>query len=289
MNKITLTEEKETLLIPLLGKAQDNKKENPILNDKKATEIVEKIDYNFNSLKIFEKTNIMMCIRAKLIDNHVKSFLSVTKNNVALHLGCGLDSRYYRIKNNNVNWYDLDFKEVITIRQHFFKETGKYHMIASSVTESEWIERIPQEKDHYIIIAEGLFMYLKENEIKELLSRLKDRIGNYTLIFDAYSVLTAKNANRHPSLKKTGAKINWGINNPEELENWGLGIKLIDEEYFTDYEGIDYLSITNRIMFKIANIFSAARKAHRLLIYRVCSKNTDFYYFIDHYCNCWFT
>lgn len=62
-------------------------------------------------------------------------------------------------------------------------------------------------------------MYLEEKEIRELLSRLRDKIGNYRLIFDAYSVLTAKNANKHPSLKKTGAKINWGINNPEELEN----------------------------------------------------------------------
>jgi len=275
MEKIVLTEEKETLLIPLVGKAQENKKENPILNDKKAIEIVEQIDYDFNSLKISEKTNIMMCIRAKLIDDYVKRFLSGNKNNVALHLGCGLDSRYYRIKNNDVEWYDIDFKEVINIRQHFFKENGKYHMIASSVTECEWMEKIPQEKDHYIIVAEGLFMYLKENEIKELLNRLKDRIDNYTLIFDAYSVLTAKNANRHPSLKKTGAKINWGINNPEELENWGLGIELIDKKYFTDYEGIDKLSIINKIMFKIANIFSVAKKAHRLLIYRTSSKNTE--------------
>ena len=269
MEKIVLTEEKETLLIPLVGKAQENKKENPILNDKKAIEIVEQIDYDFNSLKISEKTNIMMCIRAKLIDDYVKRFLSGNKNNVALHLGCGLDSRYYRIKNNDVEWYDIDFKEVINIRQHFFKENGKYHMIASSVTESEWMEKIPQEKDHYIIVAEGLFMYLKENEIKELLNRLKDRIDNYTLIFDAYSVLTAKNANRHPSLKKTGAKINWGINNPEELENWGLGIELIDKKYFTDYEGIDKLSIINKIMFKIANIFSFTKNAHRILIYKV--------------------
>ena len=269
MEKIVLKEEKETLLIPLAGKALESKKENPILNDKKAIEIVEQIDYDFNSLKIPEKTNIMLCIRANFIDNYVKNFLSNNKNNVALHLGCGLDSRYYRIENNEVDWYDIDFKEVINIRQHFFKQTNKYHMIASSVTEFEWIEKIPQGKDHYIIIAEGLFMYLKENEIKELLNHLKDRIGNFYLIFDAYSKLTAKNANKHPSLKKTDAKINWGINNSKELENWGLGIELIDKKYFTDYEGIDSLSFINKIMFKIANIFSFTKNAHRILIYKV--------------------
>lgn len=272
MNKIVLTEEKETLLIPLLGKAQGNRKQNPILIDKKAAEIVKQIDYDFESLNIPEKTNIMMCIRAKLIDNYVNSFLLDKENSIALHLGCGLDSRYYRIKNNNVDWYDLDFKEVIDVRKHFFKETDKYHMIASSVTESEWIEKIPQEKGHYIIIAEGLFMYLKEDEIKKLISHLRDRIGNYTLIFDAYSKLAAKNANSHPSLKRTGAKISWGINDPAALANWGLGIQLIDEEYFTDYDEINTLNTTAKIMFKIANIFSVAKKAHRLLIYRISGK-----------------
>ena len=68
MEKIVLKEEKETLLIPLAGKALESKKENPILNDKKAIEIVDQIDYDFNSLKIPEKTNIMLCIRANLID-----------------------------------------------------------------------------------------------------------------------------------------------------------------------------------------------------------------------------
>ncbi|WP_319559728.1 class I SAM-dependent methyltransferase [Marispirochaeta sp.] len=272
VNKIVLTEEKETLLIPLLGKARENEKQNPILIDKKSSEIVKQIDYDFESLKIPEKTNILMCIRAKLMDNYVTSFLSDNENSIALHLGCGLDSRYIRIKNNNVNWFDLDYKEVIGIRQHFFNETDKYHMIASSVTEPEWIKIIPQEKGHYIIIAEGLFMYLKENEIKELISRLKDRIGNYTLIFDAYSKLTAKNANNHPSLKKTGARINWGIDDPAELANWGLGIQLIDEVYFTDYEGNNTLNTSTKIMFKIANMLSIAKKAHRLLIYKIDGK-----------------
>ncbi|MDY6932259.1 MAG: class I SAM-dependent methyltransferase, partial [Halobacteriota archaeon] len=102
MNKVVLTEEKETLLIPLLGKAKENEKPNPILIDRKSVEIVEQIDYDFESLKIPEKTNIMVCIRAKMIDNYVKRLLEVDKKSVALHLGCGLDSRYDRIKDDNV-------------------------------------------------------------------------------------------------------------------------------------------------------------------------------------------
>ncbi|MFZ5966868.1 MAG: class I SAM-dependent methyltransferase [Bacillota bacterium] len=269
MDKIILTKEKETLLIPLYGKAKENEKKEPIIMDKKAVEVVNQIDYNFQSLKIPEKTNVMMCIRAKLIDNFVKDFLAKSNESAALHLGCGLDSRFNRIENSNVDWYDVDFKEVIDIRRYFYKETDNYHLVASSVTEPEWIEKIPRDKKEYIVIAEGLFMYLKEDEIKMLISRLKERVGSYTLIFDAFSVYTAKKVKNHPSIKKTGAIIQWGIDNPEELTKWGMSIQLIGEKYFTSNEEIKRLDTTTRIMFEIANLFSIAKTAQRLLIYRV--------------------
>ncbi len=56
--------------------------------------------------------------------------------------------------------------------------------------------KISEENKQYIVIAEGLFMYLKEDEIKTLISRLKERIGSYILIFDAFSVLTAKKSKK---------------------------------------------------------------------------------------------
>jgi len=269
MNKIVLTEEKETLLIPLYGRAKENGKKTPVIMDRKAVEIVNQIEYNFDLLKIPEKTNYLMCIRAKLIDNYVNDFLKNSNKSAALHLGCGLDSRYDRIENRGVDWYDIDFEEVIDVRRHFYKETNAYHMVASSVTQLEWMEKIPRDKEQYIVIAEGLFMYLKEDEIKVLISRLKERIGSYFLIFDAYSVLTAKSAKNHPSIKKTGAKIQWGIDNPVEPTEWGLQMQFIKELYFTSKEAIKNLNTGTRIMFKIANLFPVARKAHRILIYKV--------------------
>lgn len=268
MDKIVLTEEKETLLIPLYGKAKESEKKHPILIDKKAVEIVNKIDYDFKSLKIPEKTNTMMCLRAKLIDNFVKDFLKENEGSVALHLGCGLDSRYERINNTDVDWYDVDFEDVIDIRRHFFKETPNYHLIPSSVTQKEWLEKIPSDGRHYIVIAEGLMMYLKEEEIKKLLGDLKNRIGSYTLIFDSFSVYTAKKAKNQPSIKKTGAVIHWGVDDPEDLTRWGMEIQFIEEQYFTSNEELKNLGISVKIMYKLANLFKTAKRAHRLLIYR---------------------
>jgi len=70
--------------------------------------------------------------------------------------------------------YDVDFKEVIDIRRYFYEETDNYHLIASSVIEPEWIEKIPKDEKHSTsIMVAGLFMYLKEDEIKTLIRRLK--------------------------------------------------------------------------------------------------------------------
>ena len=50
--KIKLKKEKETLLIPLYCKALENKKSQPIIEDRKAIEIIDKIDYDFDQLKV---------------------------------------------------------------------------------------------------------------------------------------------------------------------------------------------------------------------------------------------
>jgi O-methyltransferase involved in polyketide biosynthesis len=53
----------------------------------------------------------------------IRIYNGLNTDSIALHLGCGLDSRYYRINNSKVDWYDVDFKEVIEMRKLFFEET----------------------------------------------------------------------------------------------------------------------------------------------------------------------
>jgi len=266
---ITLEKEKETLLIPLYGKAMESRKKKPVLTDHKGIEIVSKIDFDFSSLKISRKTNTLMCLRAKLFDNFVKDYLNTYQESTALHLGCGLDSRYNRINNCNVDWYDLDYKEVIEIRAKFFSETEKYHLIPSSVTDMNWLEKVPITKKHYIVIAEGLFMYLREKEIRSLLMAIKNKIGQYTLIFDAYSVFTSKRAKNHPSIKMTGAEIHWGLDDPKKLCYWDSGIKLERQIYFTSNDEIKKLGFGTRLAYKTAHLFPMARNAHRIFVYLV--------------------
>lgn len=268
--KIQLKNEMETLLIPLYGKAKMS--EMGVFKDSYAEATIDKIDYDYSRLKIQEKTQAMLAMRAAIIDDFSKNFISKNPNCLVLHLGCGLDARFMRLGLNVGMWYDLDFPEVIEIKKQLYRETESYKYIASSVTEFKWLDNIKVAENEVLVIAEGLFMYLSENEIKALFGILKAKFASYTLVFDAYSKLTAKSAKYHPSLKKTGATIKWGVNDPQEIEGYTKGTKHLKTLYLTDESVIGMLPKNYRRLFKLAGLFKSAREAHRIFVMRIGDK-----------------
>ena len=108
-------------------------------------------------------------------------------------------------------------------------------------------------------------MYLRENEIEQLFVDLQERFPSSEIAFDAYSRLTARSANNHPSIKKTGARIQWGIDSAEQIAQWGKGIILLEEWHFTASEDIPALDFRDRFLFRMMGLFGAAKKAHRIL------------------------
>jgi O-methyltransferase involved in polyketide biosynthesis len=136
------------------------------------------------------------------------------------------------------------------------------------VTDDAWMECIGSA-NKVLVIAEGLFMYLSESEIKSLFGSLKSKFGSYTIIFDAYSRLTAKSSKHHPSLKKTGATIKWGVDDPHEIEGYTATAKHIKTLYLTDENAVEMLPMNYRILFRIADLFKSAKEAHRIFVLNI--------------------
>jgi O-methyltransferase involved in polyketide biosynthesis len=262
--RIMLTPEQETLLIPLYCKAL---KDNSILSDEKSRDILDHIEWDYSQLHIPRKTCIMMCLRARQFDAYTRGFLADYPGSIVAHLGCGLDSRYDRINNGEVEWYDLDMPAVIDLREKFYTETGKHHMLPSSVTELDWINSISSKGRAVLVIAEGLFMYLNEAEVRELILTLQRAFPGCLLIFDAYSRFTAKRVKGHPSIKNTGANVQWGIDDAGEIEHWNNGIRLKEERYFAQFDGINRLNRGYSFAFRLSGLFPIIRRAHRILYY----------------------
>ncbi|UCC64105.1 MAG: class I SAM-dependent methyltransferase [Anaerolineae bacterium] len=264
--KITLTPEQETLLIPLYAKAQPG---NPLFFDPKARDILSQVDYDFTQLRVPYKTVILICQRAKKLDEAARAFLAEHPSGVVLHLGCGLDSRFWRVDDGIVEWYDLDMPPVVELRQQFYPASERYHLIASSVTDLEWVETVIAAGRPVLAIAEGLLMYLGEEDVRRLLLRLQEAFPGCRLIADVFSRLTARSATRHASLKHTGATLGWGVDDPHEIEDWSPGIRLLEELFFAQDPDLDRLSLGYRLAYKLAGAFKMVQRAHRIVYYQL--------------------
>lgn len=266
-----LTKERETLLIPLYGRAKADRFGLPA--DTSAQRILERVDYDFARLRIPAKIQIFMTLRSLLMDGCVTEFLAEHPGGLVLNLGCGLDTRCLRTSGYG-QWFDLDFPDVISLRRALLEDVLPDHvkMIGSSVTEQDWIETLPPDSGPVLVVMEGLLMYLRPEEISLLFQSLSGKYSDCTFLFDAYSHLTVKGSRFQPSLSKTKAEIHWGMDRAEELSALCPNLKLQRKLYLTDAPEIKALPGYFRWMFHTAGRFSAAREAHRIFVFRTVER-----------------
>lgn len=232
--QIKLTGVPETMLIPIRARYLESKRENPILSDPKSIEILDRIECDFSGKKeVSIGSQIGVAIRTEILDEQAGRFLSENPDAVVVNLGCGLDTRFHRLDNGSVIWYDLDVPEAIELRKKFFDETDRLKFISKSVTDFSWVETIPQNKP-LLFIAEGLLMYFTKNEVKEILNKIGSAFPASQMLFEAMSPFIAKRTKRHADIKKYHAQFKWGIKTGADLEEWNQGIRFIQEWYYFD-------------------------------------------------------
>ena len=268
--KVHFTKEKGTIFVTLYGRAVESQSKNPIIHDTAAEEAIQRIDYDFKNLKMSRNEILATAARAKIFDMWTEEYLTSNPEAIVLHLGCGLDSRVFRIDlPSSVEWFDVDFPEVIELRRRLFPERAGYHMIGSSVTEKEWFDQIPKDRP-VLIVAEGLLYYLTEDEVKTLLKRLVGHFHNGQIIFDATSKLYLRIQKTNVGIKATGAKMKWGLRSPHELEQWMPQVKLVTELSAMDpnMPNIKKMSGGIRLVIHILGYISTLRNMGLMLRYR---------------------
>lgn len=245
---MNLNNESKTLFIPLYGKALMSK-QNLFIKDKKAEEIINNVEYNFRKLKQSKWLSMYMAARARQIDELCNEYIKENKNLVVIHLGCGLDSRALRVNQEYNMWYDLDFEFVIELRKQYYKESEKYKMIGKSVTDLTWLQDI-KECEEILIVAEGLTMYLSEEEIKDILVAINNKFKNVTLIFDAYSKKAVKASKIKNPVNQMNAQIKYGLDKMEDFLKLNSNLKFVND-YVIEYKEENLKGLTKTIFEKV--------------------------------------
>jgi O-methyltransferase involved in polyketide biosynthesis len=179
-----------------------------------------------------------------------------------------LDSRVFRLDPPaNDRWFDVDYPEVVELRRRLYPDRDGYSMIASSVTEPDWLRGVPGDRPA-MIIAEGLLPYLPKDEVPRLFERLTAHPPSGEIAFDGYSRLGVWLLQNSPQIRATGASLHWGIDDPHELEDQVPPLKLVTELTTYDPAQIARMSWATRLTIGLYGATPAFRRLGRFLRYR---------------------
>ena len=96
-----------------------------------------------------------------------------------------------------------------------------------------WVDDIARNRK-VLFVAEGLLNYFSEEEVRSIISAIKDNFPNSELVFEVHSLLITTGWHRNPHIRKAYSLIKWGINSGKSLERWGDGIKFLEEWHYVD-------------------------------------------------------
>lgn len=248
---VSLSSIPETLLLPLWGRAELSKIDNPILVDKNAIAIISRLQYDFTKIKadLNPSKNLTWLARARQFDDVIKRYVASHPRATCVNLGAGLDTTFSRVDNGTIKWFDLDLPDVIDIRKRLIPETDRSTCIPCSVFDLSWKGKIPMTRDGLIFMAGGLLFYFKEDEVKGLLTAMAPRYPGAEFVLDAMSPTGIKQANK--MLMRVGmgqAIMKWGLKKAKVMETWSPAIKVAAQ--FDYFRGLDvsWLSWKPRIM-----------------------------------------
>ena len=253
----------QTLYIPLYGKSYISKR-GLILNDPKAEEIWAAEGFALKGKSASKWLAYYMGMRAVVFDRWLKQRMEETPDAAVLHFGCGMDSRVCRVGTNGHLWYDVDFPNVIEARRKYYTETACYKMLGTDVCAPDYLEQIAGK--NAIVVMEGISMYLKWEELTQLLTRLSGHFDSVALLMDCYTEFAAKASKYKNPINDVGVTEVYGLDDPKLLEDSGL--KFLQEQDMTPLDLIDQLQSMEKTIFKKLYAGSVARKMYRMYEYR---------------------
>ena len=230
----SLTGVPETLLIPLYQRAQESQRPDALVKDNKAMEIVQKLDFDPSRFKLQKHDIVALALRIREFDRFARDFLAAQPDGVVVHIGCGLDTRFERVDNGRVEWYDLDLPEVIDLRHQLIGDAGgRYHLLSCSVLDPVWIEKVRTLHPRpFLFIAEGVLPYFEEKQVKWLVQTLHSTFPGAEMVFDAHTPWVIWGDNLQLKFSKISARLQFSLKHGRDVEQWSLGIRMLEEWHY---------------------------------------------------------
>ena len=260
--KIEKNTVQETLIIPLYGRKMCYDKFPELYSDTFAKKLCERLDYDFSELErknntfMYEFGSLEAAMRQLDIIWEIKEYLKKYPKATIVNLGCGLDETGKSCDNGLCHIVNVDFPEVIAIRNKLTATQEREKNIACDLNDYSWMDEV-DGSNGVILFAAGVFYYFKRDEVKKMVLELSKRYPKGCIIFDSVGKLGIKLMMKKV-LKNIGIDNVEGffyLDNPSKELNWSDKIKVSSKGYMLGYYDMKSPGITfaHRLLAKIAD------------------------------------
>ena len=188
--KIEKNTVQETLMIPLYGRKMCSELYPRLYRDETAIRLMDEVDYDFSALE--KKSGSMMqrfgfleaAMRQNDLAFEVRDYLKAHPNAAVVNLGCGLDNTGRSCDNGSCKIYNLDFPDVIAVRNELLPAGEREKNIPCDLNDTSWFSEI-DAADGAVFYAAGVFYYFLKEQVKALVQKMAGAFPGSVLVFDA--------------------------------------------------------------------------------------------------------
>ena len=255
--KIEKNTVQETLIIPLYARKVCSELYPTLYRDEAALGLIEKIDYDFseaekNSRSLIQRFGALeVAVRQNDLAWEVRDYLKTHPKAAVVNLGCGLDNTGRACDNGSCKLYNLDFPDVISVRNELLPAGEREENIPCDLNDTAWFSKI-DASNGAVFFASGVFYYFLKKQVKALVQAMADAFPGSVLVFDAANrtavKMIAKTWLKGAKIKDVGAY--FAVSDAkEELSPWDKRLTVTSRGYMLGYNDLRDPSVSGFFRF----------------------------------------
>ena len=249
--KIEKNTVQETLILPLYSRKLCTELYPNLYRDETAVRLLDQIDYDFseaeeNSRSLMQRFGALeVATRQSDLAFEVRDYLKGHPNAAVVNLGCGLDNTGRACDNGRCKIYNLDFPDVIALRQQLLPAGDREQNIPCDLKDTAWFSKIDASRGA-VFFASGVFYYFLTQQVRELVRGMADAFPGSVLVFDAANRTAVKMIAKHGlRLQNQGCGAYFAVSDAaKEIGTWDSRLQVTSRGYMLGYNDLRDSSVS---------------------------------------------
>ena len=256
-HKIEKNTVQETLILPLYSRKLCSELYPNLYRDETAVRLIGQIDYDFSAAEKKSRSlmqrfgSLEVAMRQNDLAWEVRDYLKAHPNAAVVNLGCGLDSTGKACDNGSCKIYNLDFLDVIALRNELLPAGEREENIPCDLNDTSWFSQI-DASNGAVFFASGVFYYFLTEQVKTLVQAMADAFPGSVLVFDAANrtavKMIAKTWLKSAKIQDVGAYFSVS-DAPKEIGAWDSRLQVTSRGYMLGYNDLRDPSVSGFFRF----------------------------------------